>query len=193
MKLTIAVQACLLLLHRESKMYPNVHSILVYPGAYYGPPGASDCGLVLEGRQARLGESWTRGHVVLGWDLVQSGAADRTDGKNLVFNEFAHQLDGENGLMNGTPNLGARARYRSWARVLGSEYGELAARLHAGRASDIDAYGATNPAEFFAVITEMFFERPQSMKERHAELYRELAGFYRQDPARGEVADPSGA
>ncbi len=85
--------------------------------------------------------------------------------------------------MDGAPNLGARARYTSWAHVLGDEFGELSRKLHAGRPSDIDPYGATSPAEFFAVVTEMFFEKAHAMKVRHPELYEELAAFYRQDPA----------
>jgi Mlc titration factor MtfA (ptsG expression regulator) len=185
-RLTIAAQACVLLLHRESDMYPNLDSILVYPSAYYGPIGRSDGGLVMEGRQVRLGESWTRGLVVLSWDDVESGAADPADGDNVVLHEFAHQLDGESGSMDGTPELGERASYRSWGRVLGDEYRELSTRLHAGRASDIDAYAATTPAEFFAVSTEMFFEQPRLLKERHPALYGELADFYRQDPARSD-------
>ena len=86
--------------------------------------------------------------------------------------------------MNGTPELGARARYTAWAHVLGDEFEVLSRRLHAGRSSDIDPYGATNPAEFFAVLTEMFFEKPRALERKHAELYAELAEFYKQDPAR---------
>jgi Mlc titration factor MtfA (ptsG expression regulator) len=85
--------------------------------------------------------------------------------------------------MDGAPALGARARYTSWAHVLGDEFEELSRKLHAGRASDIDPYGATNPAEFFAVVTEMFFEKPRAMQRRHPALYGELAAFYKQDPA----------
>jgi Mlc titration factor MtfA (ptsG expression regulator) len=183
-KLTIAAQACLLLLHRETDIYPNVDAILVYPSAYRVPTEQHDGLVVIEGEQARLGESWQRGLVVLAWDSVLSGAAQPRDGQNVVLHEFAHQLDGEDGAMNGTPALGARARYTSWAHVLGDEFEELSQRLHAGRSSDIDAYGATNPAEFFAVLTEMFFEKPRALERRHPELYAELAEFYKQDPAR---------
>ncbi len=103
----------------------------------------------------------------------------------MVLHEFAHQLDGRRGRRGWTapPDLGARARYTSWAHVLGAEFSELSAKLHAGRASDIDSYGATSPAEFFAVVTEMFFEKPRALKRRHPELYEELATFYKQDPA----------
>ena len=184
MKVTIAAQACLLLLHRETDIYPGVEAILVYPSAYRAPTRTGLGGVVLEGEQVRLGESWTRGVVVLAWDHVRSGAAQPESGQNVVLHEFAHQLDGEDGALDGAPDLGARARYTSWAHVLGDEYKELSHRIHAGRASDIDAYGATSPAEFFAVVTELFFEKPRAMKQRHPELYGELAGFYRQDPAR---------
>jgi Mlc titration factor MtfA (ptsG expression regulator) len=182
-KVTIAALACVLLLHRETDMYPGVDAILVYPHAYRAPTRSGDGGVVIEGEQARLGESWTRGVVVLAWDHVKSGAAQPADGQNVVLHEFAHQLDGEDGAMDGAPDLGARARYTSWAHVLGDEFAELSKKLHAGRGSDIDAYGATNPAEFFAVVTEMFFEKPRPLKRRHPDLYEELAAFYRQDPA----------
>jgi Mlc titration factor MtfA (ptsG expression regulator) len=183
MKLTIAAQACLLLLHRQTDVFPDVDSILVYPSAYRAPSRRREGGVVIEGEQARLGESWSRGVVVLAWDHVKSGAAQPADGQNVVLHEFAHQLDGEDGTMDGAPDLGARARYTSWAHVLGEEFGELSAKLHAGRASDIDPYGATNPAEFFAVVTEMFFEKPRALRQRHPALYGELAAFYQQDPA----------
>ena len=182
-KLTIAAQACLLLLHRETDIYPNVDAIVVYPSAYRVPTEQHEGAVVLHEDQARLGESWQRGLVVLAWDHVLSGAAEPRDGQNVVLHEFAHQLDGESGDMNGTPELHARARYTSWAHVLGTEFEELSRRLHAGRSSDIDPYGATNPAEFFAVLTEMFFEKPRALKRRHADLYAELADFYKQDPA----------
>jgi Mlc titration factor MtfA (ptsG expression regulator) len=182
-KVTIAALACVLLLHRETDMYPGVEAILVYPSAYRATTRSGAGGAVIESEQARLGESWTRGVVVLAWDHVKSDAAQPADGQNVVLHEFAHQLDGEDGAMDGAPDLGARARYTSWAHVLGDEFGELSRRLHVGRASDIDAYGATNPAEFFAVVTEMFFEKPRAMKRRHPELYDELSAFYRQDPA----------
>jgi MtfA peptidase len=181
-KVTIAAEACLLLLHRETDMYPDVESILVYPSAYKVPAKRQDGMVVIEGEEDRLGESWTQGLVVLAWDHVKSGAAHE-GGQNVALHEFAHQLDSEDGAMNGAPDLKVRARYASWARVLGEELAELTQRLHAGRSSDIDAYGATNPAEFFAVVTEMFFERPRAMKERHPDLYAELQGFYKQDPA----------
>ena len=183
-KVTIAAEACLLLLHRETDMYPNVDSIVVYPGAYRVPERTHTIGggVVVDGVEGRIGESWTRGLVVLAWDHVKPGVL-HVHGQSVVLHEFAHQLDSEDGAMTGAPELGTRARYASWARVLGDEFTELSARVHAGRPSDIDAYGATNAAEFFAVVTEMFFERPRAMKQRHPAMYAELVAFYAQDPA----------
>ena len=183
-RVTIAAHACLLLLHQEEpSYYPDLDSILVYPSAYVAKAVRHEGGVVIESEDARLGESWQRGTVVLAWDHVLHDARAFRDGHNVALHEFAHQLDGEDGDMDGAPHLPARARYAAWARVLGDEYAELTARVHRARSSDLDPYGATNPAEFFAVVTESFFERPLAMKERHPELYAELAAFYRQDPA----------
>lgn len=181
-RVTIAAQACLLLLYRDTEIFPDLVTILVYPGAYRAPPKRVEGSVVIESEDARLGESWTRGVLVLAWDRV--GPQARTLGTdNVVLHEFAHQLDGEDGAMDGAPDLGSRARYRAWAEVLGEEYTELTSRLHAGRPGVIDAYGATSPPEFFAVVTEMFFEKPLQLRKRHPELYAELVAFYAQDPA----------
>jgi Mlc titration factor MtfA (ptsG expression regulator) len=183
MKVTIAAQACLLLLHREADIYPDLDAILVYPHAYRAKGERRDGALVVESDDARLGESWVRGVLVLAWDHVHAATHHVATGSNVVLHEFAHQLDASDGAMDGAPELDSRARYASWARVLGDEYSELSARVQADRGSDIDPYGATNPAEFFAVVTEMFFERPGAMKKQHPELYDELQAFYGQDPA----------
>ncbi|MCA9297158.1 MAG: zinc-dependent peptidase, partial [Phycisphaerales bacterium] len=154
-RLTIAAQAAVLLLHRDTDYYPTLRSILVYPAAYIAASRlVQPDGTVIEGPQTRLGESWFRGSIVLSWSDVMNGARDPHDGRNVVFHEFAHQLDGETGAMDGAPALGAAARYQAWARVLGAEYTQLLAAVHTGHPSLIDRYGATNPAEFFAVVTE---------------------------------------
>lgn len=182
-RVTIAAQAAMLLLHRETDYYPTLRSILVYPHAYVanGTRRNPD-GTITEGAQVRLGESWFRGSLVLSWDDVVRGAADDDDGHNVVFHEFAHQLDGESGAMNGAPAMPA-SRTGGWARVLGQEYAELVDDLHRGHRPELDPYAATNPAEFFAVATEFFMERPRSMRAQHPELYRQLATFYARDPA----------
>jgi hypothetical protein len=185
MKVTIAAEACILLLHRETAYYPDVESILVYPAAYRVRAKRHDGAVVVEGDEDRLGESWSRGTVVLAWDHVKADAGRTNNAHNLVLHEFAHQLDGEDGDMNGVPDLGRSSRYGSWGHVLAEEFEELTSSLYEshGKHSDIDAYGATNPSEFFAVVTEMFFGKPAAMKDRHPALYEQLAGFYKQDPA----------
>ena len=184
-KVTIAAQACLLLIHRETDYYHRLYSILVYPSAYVArtvePLGN---GFVLEGDQGRLGEAWADGAVVLSWDDVRAGAADLRDGHNVVLHEFAHQLDQEDGVADGAPILERRSQYVAWARVLGAEYEQLQRASGRGRKSVLDQYGATKPAEFFAVATECFFEKPAQLKKKHPELYDELKEYYRQDPER---------
>ena len=183
-RVTIAAQACLLLLHRETDYYPELETLLVYPGAYVAPAREVREGVVVvEGAQPRLGESWSRGVVVLSWDGVLSGAADVSDGHNLVLHEFAHQLDQESGDADGAPELPERSMYAAWARVLGREYAALVDADLRGRRTDLDPYGATNPAEFFAVVTEAFFERPRQLRARHPALYEQMKQFYQQDPA----------
>lgn len=182
-RVTIAAQACILLLHRDTDYYPDLASILVYPSTYVvhqteRAPG----GVEIEGDQARLGESWTRGVVVLAWDDVLRGAVDVSDGHNVVLHEFAHQLDQESGDANGSPELPRASMYGTWARVLGADYDALVTEVHRLHHTDIDPYGATNPAEFFAVVTETFFEKPRQLQRRHPALYEQLRLFYQQDP-----------
>ncbi|MEZ4380986.1 MAG: zinc-dependent peptidase [Nannocystaceae bacterium] len=182
-RVTIAGQACLLLLHRDTDVYPRLDVVLVYPTAVMVEHEEREGLIVRAGRRVHLGESWTRGMVILAWDHVVAGARVDNDGANVTLHELAHQLDAEDGAMDGTPQLAGGARYRSWARVFSAEYDALKAKLRRGKRSDIDAYGATNEPEFFAVVTEMFFEKPTSLRRRHPELYAELSAFYRQDPA----------
>jgi Mlc titration factor MtfA (ptsG expression regulator) len=183
-RVTIAAQASLLLLHRDADYFPRVTSILVYPTAYIARGERNiGGGIWEEGEEERLGHTQQQlGAVVLAWDAALHGARDDGDGQNVVLHEFAHQLDFENNVTDGTPILSDPAQYASWARVLGREFD----RLRRGDAGDdaplLDQYGAQNPAEFFAVATEFFFERPVELKERHPELYEELRAFYRQNP-----------
>jgi Mlc titration factor MtfA (ptsG expression regulator) len=183
-RVTIAAQACVLLLHRQTEYYPNLVSILVYPTTYLVPSGWRTAdGLVADEPQARLGESWARDVIVLAWDSALAGAADIHDGHNVVLHEFAHQLDQEGGAGHGTPILPRRSMYVAWARVLGQEFDRLVRETERNHRTLIDSYGATNPAEFFAVVTETFFEKPRQLRSRHPALYRQLQQFYCQDPA----------
>jgi Mlc titration factor MtfA (ptsG expression regulator) len=182
-RVTIAAQACILLLHRETDYYPRMQTVLVYPHRYLANHKQRAAGgTVIEGVHTRLGESWYRGPIVLSWDDVLGGAADIHDGHNVVFHEFAHQLDSESGANEGAPVLPRRSMYIAWARVLGHEYDQLIDDLKHHRRTFIDTYGATSPAEFFAVVTEAFFEQPVQLRRRHPELYDQLAAFYQQDP-----------
>jgi hypothetical protein len=183
-RLTIAGQACLLLLGGPGDYFKHLRSIHVYPGeAYTGRQPRRDGPAVVDEPQARLGESWYRGPVVLSWDAVRRGAADPRDGRNVVLHEFAHQLDGEATGMDGAPRLHASGMYAAWARVLGREYKELVEKVAEHRPAVLDEYAATAPPEFFAVVTEAFFEKARSLRRKHPELYEQLKQFYRQDPA----------
>ncbi len=182
-KVTIAAQACMLLLNRKAKYFPKLHTILVYPHTYVAKTVSSGGGLVVEGRSVRLGESWQSGPVVLAWDSVTGGTSNAADAQNVVIHEFAHQLDQEDGSADGAPILEHRSRYRAWAQVLSAEYEALQRKKKRHRRSVMSKYGATNPAEFFAVATETFFEKPRQMQKRHPELYDELKEYYKLDPA----------
>ena len=181
-RVTIAAQACLLLLNRSVDCYPRLQSVLVYPSTYV----AGNKGLFgpkPDRASVRLGESWTTGTVVLAWDSVARGASNFKDGLNVTMHEFAHQLDQADGNADGAPTLSTRSAYSSWARVFSREYETLRRRSGKGRKSLLRTYGATNPAEFFAVATEIFFEKPRQMKKKHPKLFEELEAFYHVDPA----------
>ncbi|QBG47731.1 zinc-dependent peptidase [Verrucomicrobia bacterium S94] len=176
MKIAVSAQACMLLLGRTIGIYPRLKTVLLYPHTY------------TDGETARLGESWSSGVVVLSWDSVQGGARNFRDGHNVTFHEFAHQLDQESGNADGAPILGSNA-YQTWARVFSMEFNDLVKKTEKGRKDVMDEYGATNPAEFFAVATETFFEKPLQMKNKHPELFEKLLGYYKVDPT--EWIEPS--
>ncbi len=183
-RVTIAAQACTLLLRLDDDdYYPGLRSIIVYPTAYRVPREVRHGEVVQEDHAVHLGESWTHGAVVLSWNSARHGAADPRDGKNVILHEFAHQLDQEDGAADGTPELDGFALYAPWARVLSEHYLALRAAARTGRKSLLDHYGATNEAEFFAVASECFFERPVQLRAKHPELYEELSRYYGQDPA----------
>ncbi len=184
MRVVIAAQACLLLLNRRRLDYfPNLRQILVYPGAFIVDRVQTDgAGVLQEQRHVLSGESWSQGQVVLSWDDVVEGAAIVDDGRNVVIHEFAHQLDQQNGHANGAPFFVGRAKRVRWARVLGEEFARLQDAAREGLPSPLSYYGATNPTEFFAVSSEVFFEQPGRMASAHSDLYRELSWFYCVDP-----------
>lgn len=183
MRVLIAAQAGLLLLNRRAGYFPGLRQVLLYPGAFVvdrvQPLGA---GLQRDERRVLLGESWQQGQVILSWADVLAGAADPGDGHNVVIHEFAHQLDQESGRANGAPFLGRRDRYAHWAATLGPAFDRLRQRVAGDEPGVLDAYGGTDPAEFFAVASEAFFERSEELAAEQPALYAELAGYYRVDP-----------
>ncbi len=179
-RVTIAAQACLLLVGREQKVYPKLKTILVYPHTYTS--GAKGMFGGDNGEGSRLGESWVCGVVVLSWNSVVGGARNLEDGHNVTLHEFAHQLDQADGASDGAPVLRDRSAYVSWARVLSADYETLRKKTKRGKCDVMDRYGATNPAEFFAVATETFFEKPRQLETKHPELFAELQAYYHVNP-----------
>jgi Mlc titration factor MtfA (ptsG expression regulator) len=181
MRVSIAAQACLLLLgHSGEACYPRLRQVLVYAEPFVVPrrqlrPG----GVVSEQPQALAGESWAQGQVILAWSEVLAGAADPADGRNVVLHEFAHQIDQDGGDADGRPWQHDEVSRQRWAAVVD----EGLARLRESPSEALDAYGGTDPAEYFAVATEAFFERPQALREAAPPLYEELARLYRLNPA----------
>lgn len=200
MRVTIAAQACMLVLGRcgdagRAPLYPSLHAVLVYPGAFLVPRREIDAaGVVTEQRQDLLGESWGDGRVILSWDHVRRARAEEAQAgapaaHNVVLHEFAHQLDSESGNTNGAPYLGSTERYRSWSAVLSRNYAALRRDAMWGQRGVLDHYGASSPAEFFAVATESFFEQPWELAARHPDLYEEFLKYFRVDP-RDWMAEP---
>lgn len=184
-KVTIAALACLLVLELKQDVYfDHVLSVLVYPNSYVASGiEIGRAGVVVEGGQARLGEAWWRGPVILSWHEVLAAGRRNSPGQNLVFHEFAHQLDMMNGrLTDGVPPLEADDEVQRWLDVLGPEYDRLVEKCRRGHHGFIDCYGATNAAEFFAVLTEVFFENPHQLTVHHPDAYAVLRDYYRQDP-----------
>lgn len=186
-RVTIAAYACLLLLHLDRNYYPRLRTVLIYPAAYEARTTLYHGYIQEDGVDVRIGESWPEGRVVLSWMDVKDGIRGRGGGENVVLHEFAHQLDEESGEGNGTPVLPDRAARHAWVEVFEREYQVLVAAVAEKRTTFLDAYGAENPAEFFAIATEHFFGESRQLRRRHADLYAQLKTFYRQDPAALEL------
>jgi Mlc titration factor MtfA (ptsG expression regulator) len=182
-RVSIAAQACLLLLGVEHDYFAHVQTILVYPAGYRSPDGEVGPDGVVREDIGRLGEAWHGGPVVLSWDAAVAGGRDPRDGRNVVLHEFAHQLDFLDGLIDGTPPLGDAGQYRRWQQVMTAEYRVLREEVGRGRVTVLDEYGATDQAEFFAVATECFFEKPRELQRRHPRVYDVLREYYHQDPS----------
>jgi len=181
-RVTIAAQACLLMLNRDEGLYPTLYNILVYPDAYKSMETTSDGTVHTVHESVRLGESWHRGHVVLSWKHAKQGGVVDNDGHNVVYHEFAHQLDNVDGAIDGTPELDSSENYRSWIKVFWHEFSQLREMVTANKKTLIDSYGAESEGEFFAVVTELFFEQPENFEKKHPELFKELVMYYHLNP-----------
>lgn len=185
MKLSIAAQACLLIVN-SAAWYETIRNVLVYPSAFHADRETHDGFLVHEDRRGMLGESWAHGPVVLSWDHALHGGLDEDDGENVVIHEFAHQLDSLTGHTNGIPILRKGQAYAGWESAMLEAYERHLAKVEAGHDTPIHPYGATNHEEFFAEAIVSFFEKPRSMLRAEPALYAQMAELLALDPARWE-------
>lgn len=182
MKLDVAVQACVLILELDLSAYEGWSGIVVYPDEFVvGHSWTDEAGVVHEDPHARAGEAWLSGPVVLSWaDVARGGEGD---GVNVVIHEFAHKLDMANGDANGCPPLHRGMDRARWSQVFGAAYADFRRRVARRECTAIDPYAAESPAEFFAVVSESFFELPEAVLAAYPAVYEQLRQFYRQDPA----------
>jgi len=182
MQVTIAAQACVLLLGMEHDYYGAVPTIVVYPSGFLIPEEDMGADGVIRGVHA-LGQAWYRGPVVLAWDDALGGGHGLRQGHNVVYHEFAHQLDFQGDWAGHKPARTRREHLRAWQQVMTQEYEQLVQAAQQGTPALLDYYGATNPREFFAVATACFFTQPLAMQSQHPRLYDVLREYYNQDPA----------
>jgi Mlc titration factor MtfA (ptsG expression regulator) len=184
MVLTIAGQACMLSLRHDGPPFPQLNTVLVYPTAYTSKmPSVDAMGVVTVKEVRRLGESWVNGTVILAWDAVLQGASNCFDGHNVTLHEFAHQIDQADGRGDGLLPFACPHRYARWAEAIQGGHKRLEQLAEENRRTVLDKYGATNTAEFFAVATEAFFEKPRQLKRKQPDLYAALQELYDLDPA----------
>ncbi len=183
MRVTVAAQACLLILNLGIDYFDGWVEVILYPGAFRVNHEQMDAyGLVHHTASVLAGESWLRGPVILSWDDVERGTHHGHSGQNVVLHEFAHKLDGLNGVANGMPPLGRGMSQKRWTEAMTEAYDALCLKVASGEATFINPYAASSPAEFFAVLSEYFFIAPDILKEHCPTVYRQLAMFYRQEP-----------
>ena len=188
-QLTIALQACLLTLHLDENSYAGWHEIILYPDAFLRPREETDeAGVVHHSRDILVGESWHGGPLIL--SIADVEASGRADGVNVILHEFAHKLDMLNGDANGFPPLHRGMSAADWAREFSAAYDDFCRRIDRGEDTPIDPYAASDPAEFFAVLTEVFFEMPHVLYGEYTAVYHQLQQFYRQHPMTRPVRPP---
>lgn len=190
-KVLIAAMAATLLMDRDLDFFPNVHTILVYPGAYVQTQEQVGSDGLVHAGSSNLGEAWYNGPVVLSWQDALQSARHPGRGDNVVQHEFAHTLDMLTGMTNGTPPMRSRSDYAPWHEVMTREFAEVLDVYDRGGRDVIRDYGVTNVAEFFAVTTETFYDAPVDLRSQRPGLYEAFRGFYGVDPACwfGEHAD----
>lgn len=181
MRQIIALQACLPVLNLGLDWLDGWVGVVVYPDVFVSDVQEEDsAGVIHHYREARSGESWDRGPLILSWSDVEAGAP--LDGNNVVVHEIAHKLDALDGASNGKPPLHRDIPVKHWSRTFGAAYDDFGRRVDAGEDPGIDPYAASSPAEFFAVLSEAFFEVPHRVDAVYPDVYRLLSAFYRQDP-----------
>jgi hypothetical protein len=181
MKVAVAAQACLLILNLGVEYYDGWVEVILYPGAFRVNHAQADAtGLVHDDVSVLSGEAWLSGPLILSWEDVARDSYQRHAGHNVVLHEFAHKLDGLNGVMNGLPTLRRGMSRKRWAEALSAAYDKLCLQLAAGKPGFINPYAATSPAEFFSVLSEYFFTAPDVLKSACPGVYSQLTLFYRQ-------------
>lgn len=184
MKVMIAAQACLMILNIDDDIYPSLVNIFISQSPFIEKDQTVNIHGAHLFKSARLGESWKDGPIVLAWSSVKQGMENWHDGSNVVFHEFAHQLDALDGGMDGTPPLKVSKTLNKWAHFMSKDFLDLRDKVTHHHKSDIDPYGATNAAEFFAVTVEQFFEQPTKLKVHHHEMFELYLGYFKIDPSR---------
>jgi hypothetical protein len=183
-RLLIAAQACLLVLNGGRGLFDELEAILVYPSAILvDEEYADDAGIVTSARHELLGRAWDAHQIILSWEDVLEDGTSKHPEQNVVLHEFAHQLDQSGGPAEGAPALGSSARYARWSAVMQEAYDALQAQVDRGEPAWMDEYGASDPAEFFAVATESFFIDARGLRQAQPALYAELSDLYGLDPA----------
>ncbi|MEO6974510.1 MAG: M90 family metallopeptidase [Gallionella sp.] len=185
MRVAVAAQACLLILNLDTDYFDDWVEVVLYPDAFRVNHQRVDAlGLLHNEANELTGEAWLRGPVVLSWADVERDSYHSQSGHNVVLHEFAHKLDGLNGVANGLPPLRRGMKLKKWAEDFSVAYDALCMQVVAGEAACINPYAATNPAEFFAVTTEYFFTAPDILKNCYPGVHEQLALFYRQATVR---------
>jgi MtfA peptidase len=187
MRMSVALQACILVLNLGLEYYRGWSGIIIYPEQFVPRhQHVDEAGIVHEGDEPYAGEAWLGGPVVLSWADIDG--TEYPDGVNVVIHEFAHKLDMLNGDANGFPPLHAGMSRAAWSEAFTAAYADFCRRIDAGEDTEVDPYAAESPGEFFAVLSEVFFEIPDVVQDEYPQVYAQLAAFYRQDPAERMMA-----